>query len=171
MEKKYVNIWKEKARNTRLHSAIDNYSRQGYMGMRELIGNYPLLSNMNGPKMGSNKYYSRIARNKNILLNKMSHEIFGPLYKGIKGANAKFFREHGYFNARTPTSSSRNRFQASLFTNSINPVILYIPKRTQKGINVQSRSSRPREQEVILAPGLFIWTGNMTKNGNYIIHH
>ena len=126
---------------------------------------------MNGPKKGSSKTYARalkeIIRVQKFLETK---EYNGPLYKGLKGKNAREFLEHKTFSTRTPTSTTSKRNQAMRFINNSDPpVILYIPPGPKKGLSINVVSSRPREAEVLLPKTRFNWNGQMTNNGNYVV--
>ena len=157
-------------KNEMVASAIRHFTSQGYRTWREAVGNFKKLNNMNGPKKGSSKTYARalkeIIRVQKFLETK---EYNGPLYKGLKGKNAREFLEHKTFSTRTPTSTTSNRNQAMRFT-SDPPVILYIPQGPKKGLPINVVSSRRGEAEVLLPKTRFNWNGyTMTKNGNYVV--
>jgi hypothetical protein len=98
------------------------------------------------------------------------------LYKGLSKANANQFRKTGKFVTRTPTSTSKNRNQALMFTNSNNKnrVLLMISpgKRNAMILGQHGVSARqPREKEVILPPGMFKLVKQNKKTGNFYVNY
>jgi hypothetical protein len=83
----------------------------------------------------------------------MSPQNMPVLYKGFKGRNAENLRTNGYFNAKTLTSTSKSYNQAYFFAHPGGIVITLPPKRRTGITNL--KSTRPREQEVTLAPQRF----------------
>lgn len=154
----------------RVASATSHFTSQGYRTWREAVGNFPMITNMNGPKKGSSKTYARALRELELLNSFIrTKEYTGPLYKGLRGKNAREFLLHKTYSTRTPTSTSSNRNQAVRFTRDP-PVILYIPPGPKKALAIHVLSSRPREAEVLLPKTRFNWNGlTMTKNGNYVV--
>ena len=173
MERKFVNLWKKKMA---VRKAVDEYSGSGSRVMRTLMGNYPgTVSNYPwGPK-GQRKTETR-SQLATLIKWLRSKTVNTPkLYKGLSSKNANQFRKTGKFNTRTPTSTSKNRFQAEMFTNrNKNKVILVIPsgKRHAMILGQHGITARqPREQEVILSPGTFRKIGRNKKTGNYIVNY
>ena len=157
-------------KNEMVASAIRHFTSQGYRTWREAVGNFKQLNNMNGPREGSSKTYERALKEIKIVQNFLETKKYnGPLYKGLKGKNAREFLNHKTFSTRTPTSTTNNRNRVMKFT-SDPPVILYIPPGPKKGLSIKEVSSRPMEAEVLLPKTRFNWNGHTkTKNGNYVV--
>lgn len=176
MEKKYVQRWRNKVT---LKKAVNEFTGSGSRVMRTLTGNYP--GTIRDPPRSAPGTQKRLMRNylASIMRWLRSKTIHVPtLYKGLSKKNAEQFLKTGKFVTRTPTSTSKNRFQALTFTNLWNKnkpkVILVIPpgKRNAMVLGQHGVSARqPREQEVILPPGTFTKVGRSPnkKTGNYYV--
>lgn len=171
--KKYVQKWKTK---TAIKKAIEEFSGSGSRAMRTLTGNYP--GTIRDPPKSTPGTQKKLMRNHlmSIMRWLRSKSIRTPtLYKGLSKQNANQFRKTGKFTTRTPTSTSKNRFQAFTFTNSEKPpILLVVPpgKRNAMILGQHGITARqPREQEVILAPGTFTLKRKNKKTGNYIVNY
>jgi hypothetical protein len=172
MEKKYVQKWKNKIA---LKKAIEEYSGSGSRMMRTLTGNY--TGTIRDPPKTAPGTQKKLMRNYLLSIVKWmrSKSINTPtLYKGLSKSNANQFRKTGKFTTRTPTSTSKNRNQALMFTNKNKPpIVLVIPPGKRNAMILGQHgviARQPREQEVILPPGTFILTSQNKKSGNYLVN-
>jgi hypothetical protein len=172
MVKKYVQKWRNKVA---IKKAIEDFSGSGSRVMRTLTGNYH--GNIRDPPWSAPGTRKKLMRNHLMSLTRWlrSKAIRVPtLYKGLSKQNANQFRKTGKFTTRTPTSTSLNRFQAEMFTNNKNPIILVIPpgKRNAMILGQHGITARqPREKEVILAPGTFTPVRRNKTTGNYHVNY
>lgn len=184
MERKYVKAWRNKIA---LRKAYGNFTGSASIYMREATGNYPKRGFELLPTgETSNNVYRNLLRKHNLLKNYiLSKNIHTPtLYKGLKGENAREFLtsihlkklgflKNAFFHTKTITSTSTNRVQASRFTNRNKKVILVIARGKRPamiaghyGINSKS----PREKEVTLPPGKFVFKYMNKNTGNYHVN-
>jgi hypothetical protein len=171
MEKKYVKKWKNKVA---IKKAVNEFTGSGSRMMRILTRNYH--GTIRDPPKTAPGTQKKLMRNYLLSLTRWlrSKPINTPtLYKGLSKQNANQFRKTGKFTTRTPTSTSKNRNQAFMFTNKNKPpIVLIIPPGKHNAMILGKhgiRSRQPREREVILPPGTFIPVGRNIKTGNYIV--
>jgi len=152
---------RKNANKARAQSAPPKKTAQAYYAFtgtnhsthRELAGNYPRQTTVHPKTKKPIFNYNKTERNRARLFRHMTPQNMPVLYKGFKGRNAENLRTKGYFNAKTLTSTSKSYNQAYLFAHPGGIVITMPPKR-RTGIS-NLKSTRPREQEVTLAPQRF----------------
>jgi hypothetical protein len=171
--KKYANRWKKKVE---IKKAVEEYSGSGSRIMRTITGNYK--GTIRDPPKSEPGSHKKLMRKHLLALTQwiMKKPVNTPtLYKGLSKANANQFRKTGKFTTRTPTSTSKNRFQALTFTNRSNdPILLVIPPGKHNAMILGEHgiiSRQPREQEVILAPGIFKYSNRNKTTGNYMVNY
>lgn len=173
---KYVNTWRKKVA---LKKAIEEFTGSGSRAMRILTGNY--TGTIRDPPKATPGTQKKLMRNYLVSITKWlrSKPVNVPtLYKGLSKANANQFRKTGKFSTRTPTSTSKNIFQASTFTNLWNnkksKVLLVIPPGKHNAMILGQHGitpRQPREQEVILPPGTFTLKKQNKKTGIYYVNY
>ena len=131
----------------KIPAIVSHYSGTGYMEARELVGNHHRQTYIN---------YNKVEKNMKLLISYMKSHNLPVLYKGFKGVNAEKLRTQGYFNAKTPTSTSTNKFQAEMFSIP-GGILLTLPAKKRLSIvqNHLVKARQPREKEVLLSPQRF----------------
>ena len=174
MTEKYVKTWRNKIA---LRKAYNSYTGGSSQMMREAVGNFPRRTfSYLRPGETQNTIYKKLLNNHNALKKYiLSKNIHTPtLYKGLKKNEARKFRETGTFSTRALTSASTNRFQASTFSSFDNdPVILVIARGKRPAMiagHYGIHSRQPREREVTLPPGKFVFQYRNKNTGNYHVN-
>jgi len=135
----------------------NNFTGGGSFVWRAAVGNFPRQQKNNKKPWIRPPNYNEAKKNMNILISYMKPHKLPVLYKGFKGKNAENLRTNGYFNAKTPTSASKNNFQAKSFAIP-GGILLTLPANTRLSIVPENNgltARQPREQEVTLAPQRF----------------
>lgn len=165
-----------------LRKAYDAFTGGSSVYMRGVKGNYPKHVFGFLPKGVTQANANKNLEKKHNLLRNyiVSKKIHTPtLYKGLSGKDAKEFlaqinlKERGFlkeaaFHTKSITSTSTNRFQASAFAR--NGVLLVIPRAKRYAMiagHYGIKSRQPREKEVTLPPGKFVFRYRNSNTGNY----